>query len=320
MERIGIDISEEKFDVCIRSLDSKQKATFSMDRRGMQQFQRWLQRYTEKTPELWMEATGRYYEGLAEWAHKLGWKIVIANPRSVRHFAVSKLKVSKTDPLDAEIILRFAETSELDEFHYWEPKSGALKNLRDLQVEIRGLKKAMVQEQNRLQCGLQSPFVRESIKQTLAFLQNQIKRLQQESMSVIKADVDLLRIYSVLKPIKGFGDVTIALMIWKIDFDAFKKGRQLVKYAGLDSVAWQSGKSKRPEHISKVGHAELRSGLFLPALTAMTHDPETVKFANKLKASGACKKTIACAVMARLLRVAFARVRDSRKLGDLHAS
>jgi len=313
-ERVGIDISEEKFDACLRYKDGKPKAHFKLNGQGMDQFRQWLKRHGIVSPELWMEATGRYFEKLAEWAIKLGWKAVVINPRAARYFAISKLKMNKTDPLDAEVILRFAESSDQDEFNYWMPRSAARKELRDLQVAITGLKKEIGQERNRLKCGLISECVKATIRQTIDYLKGQVKKLHKESMRVIKADPDLGAFHACLKRIKGFGDVTIALVLWKIDFHAFRKGRQLVKFAGLDSAEWSSGKSvKRKAHISRVGHAELRSALFLPAVAAMTHDSEMKAFAEKLIARGACKKVAICAVMARLLRISFALVRDQRE-------
>jgi transposase len=314
-QRVGIDISEETFDACIRTVgDSKAKACFKNNGIGMDQFRRWLKKNDVDNPELWMEATARYFEKLAEWAIKLGWKVVVANPRAVRHFAKSKLKLNKTDKLDAAIILRFAESSDIDEFRYWTPRSAAGKELRDLQVAIRGLKKEIGQEQCRLKSGLISQIAKDSIRQTIAFLQSQVKTLHRESMRVIKADPELNQLYRWLDTIKGFGEVTIALILWKIDFNAFRKGRQLVKFAGLDTVVWESGKSvRRKQRISRVGHADLRSALFLPAITAMTHDPDTANFAKSLIDRGSEGKVVICAVMARLLRVAFARVRDGKK-------
>lgn len=317
---VGIDISEATFDACLREGDSKPKAAFPLSGAGRDQFRRWLKKHGITQAVLWMEATGRYFEELAEWALKLGWKVVVANPRAVRHFAMSKLKMNKTDKLDAMTLLRFAECAEEREFRYWAPLSAARKELRDLQVAVRGMKKAIIQERNQLKCPLKSNFAKERLRQTIKHLEAQVKALHQESMRIIKADTHLLELYKVLKPMKGIGDITIALILWKIDFAAFRKGRQLVKFAGLDSVVWQSGTSvRRKSCISRQGHADLRSGLYLPAIVAMTHDKDTSVFAKELEDRGVCKKVIICAVMARLLRIAFARVRDSQKSNAIAA-
>ncbi len=313
LSRVSVDVAKDKFDACVRNGKSTAKAVFEMSGRGMDQFRRWLKKHGIERAYLWMEATGRYFEALAEWAVNLGWQVSIVNPRAIRAFATSRLKTSKTDPLDAEVILRFAETAADNEFPRWKPRTKALKELRDLQLEVAGLKKQIGQERNRLKCGLTSRFAIDIIRANLAFLQAQSKKLVKRSTQIIKADPELAPLYKSLSSVKGFGDVTIAFLIAKIDFSLFSRGRQLVKFAGLDTVHWNSGTSKKSKGISRVGHSDLRSALFLPAICAKRHDPDSRAFAQKLEARGRCKMEIICAVMCRLLRVAFAVVREGQK-------
>jgi transposase len=310
---VGIDISSDKFDVCIRHGESKAKNTFKTNLTGFRRFALWLERFKALKPQLWMEATGRYHEPVAEWAHEQGWQVVVANPRAVRHFAKSRMKKSKTDALDAEVLLGFAESADEKDIHFWHPRSESQKELRDRQLEIQGLKKMIGQEENRLKCGLSSKAVEERIRAHIEYMKLQIKELQAESEKLIKADPDMSQTAKRLRQIKGFGPITIALLLWKVDFQAFKKGRQLVKYAGLDPAAWESGKLKRRSQISREGHAELRSGLYMAAMVAIKHDPGTAEFVRHLKDRKAPNKVVICAVMARLLRLAFALVRDADK-------
>lgn len=156
LQQVGIDVSQEKFDACIRQSDKFKCATFQMSKKGFDQFRQWLKSNSLTDPHLWMEATGRYFENLAEWAVERGWNVSVANPAAVRHFANSKLKIAKTDKLDSKIILRFAESASPEEIRLWAPKSHAAKELRDLQLEVAGLKKMIGQERNRLKCGLTS--------------------------------------------------------------------------------------------------------------------------------------------------------------------
>jgi transposase len=313
-QAIGIDMSLDKFDVAMRSQEGKllvQK--FAANKSGFNQFRCWLRKYGVRQAHLWIEATGRYWEALAEWSLTEGYLVTVLNPRSVRHFAKAKLKQNKTDRLDAQVILRFGECANPGEHRLWEPRSAAQKELRDLQLEVQGLNKAIGQERNRLKCGLVSKLVKDSIKATIGALQKQKDALQKESLRLIKQTPSLKATYDVLKSITGLGDITIPFLMAKIDFDAFSKGRQLVKFAGLDSIQFESGKSvKKRNRISRVGHADIRSALYWPAITSVRFDKATAEFANRI-ADRRCKMVAICAVMARLLRIAFAKVRDSRK-------
>lgn len=312
LKRIGIDISKDKFNACLRRGDSFQNGEFAMSGRGMDQFRQWLKKNDVTEAHLWVESTGRYHEPLAEWAIERGWKVTVANPRSVRQYAKSKLKMAKTDKLDAKVILRFAESATPEEIVFWSPKSPARKALRDIHLEASGLKKIIGQEQNRLRCGLTNNAVKARIRQTIKFLQTQLKELLKEAIRVIKADPELSKLRKLLLTIKGIGDATVIVLLAKIDFELFRKGRQLVKFAGLDDLPWQSGKTNRRRGISREGHADLRSALYLPAIVSMTHDANHKAFAKRLEANGCAKKEAICAIMARLLRLAFAVVRDDK--------
>ena len=169
-----------------------------------------------------------------------------------------------------------------------------------------------------MKCGLHSETVKQTIRDNVSYLSKQIKKLYAEGMMLINSDDRLKSRYRFLISIKGFGQITVVLLLAKIDFDLFVKGRQLVKFAGLDSVRWQSGKSVRKrERISRVGHADLRSALYLPAIVAMTHDAGIRKFAEHHAEQKTPTKVVICAVMARLLRTAFSVVRDQRTYEEL---
>lgn len=315
LQRVGVDVSMEKFDASVRIGNCVHSSVFAMTGAGLDQFRKWLKKLGLDAAHLWMEATGRYFYPLAEWAvEKMGWMVTIINPRSIKHFAYSKLKLNKSDKRDAQVILKFAEAATDEELRFWQPKSRSFKELRDLQLEIAGIKKQIGQERNRLKCGLKSNYTRDVIRTNIKFLEAQKKKLHQQSMKVIKQDPELSEYYGSLRAIKGFGEVTIAFLLGKIDFDLFKKGRQLVKFAGLDALHASSGKSSiQRKGISRAGHADIRSQLYWPAIVAMKHDVKTKEFAQALEKRGFKPKQVICAVMSKLLRASFAVVRDGRK-------
>jgi len=302
MNKVGIDISENWFDCCLRTVQSFKRAQFKNDGTGFNDLHKWLKRNEITTPQLFMEATGRYWNDLANWAFKHGWRVTVVNPRCIRKFAESRLQYNKTDRLDAECILRFAEGAQPDELREWTPPEKAQQELKELQMEIAGLQKTIGQERNRLKSGLKNPLVKETIRRTLKFLETQKKALEKRALLVIKQDEKLRKDYKTLTQVKGLGDTTIRVLLARIDFDRFKKGRQLVAFAGLAPQKWQSGKSRKNEHISRVGHADLRSALYLPAVVAMTHDSEMAKLKQRLESQGKTGKQVICAVMATLLR------------------
>src|SRR5271165_4252117 len=108
MTNVSIDMAKEKFDAAADVDGIRHRGTFSNNGNGRNDFHRWLKKYGITDPHLFMEATGRYGESLATWAHRHGWKVTIINPRRIRKFAEAQGLWNKTDRLDADVILDFA--------------------------------------------------------------------------------------------------------------------------------------------------------------------------------------------------------------------
>lgn len=318
---VGVDVAHASFEAAIRVGNRAIGQKFTLNKRGVNQLRNWLKSHGISHPHLWMEPTGHHSTDLAQLAHARGWMVTLANAKCIKHFAISQLEMNKNDKVDARIILVFGEKANPKKFKPWSPKSAAQMQLRDAQIEILGLKRSVTAERNRLKSGLTSDSVKNSIRLTIAHLKAQIKALHKESLRLIRSDEELSRIYDVLDTIRGFGEVTIAFLLAKIDFNAFSKGRQLVKFAGLNSIEFESGTSvrKRPR-IARAGHTDLRAALYWPAIVAIRDDAKTAAFAQAITDRAKSKMVGICAVMARLLRVAFARVRDDKKLKQQQAA
>ncbi len=310
---VGTDISKDTFDVRIRVGSDANAGKFANTELGYHKLSKWMQKHSAGTPHLVMEATGRYFEKLATWAVEQGWCVTVLNPRAVRQFAESRMKFHKSDKSDAEVLLRFGETGNDEELTLWLPKSSVQNALRDHQTEIAGLDKMIVQASNRLKCGIETPEVLESLRQTVEFLKQQKKILESAAKHLIKSDAKLWREYQVIDSAPGVGEVTARFLVSKIDFSMLKKGRQLVSLSGLAARTWESGTSVRKKtQISRTGHASLRRAMYMPALAALRSDPEMKAFAARLKAKGKSGKQIVCAVMCKLLHIIFSLVRDNR--------
>jgi len=75
-----------------------------------------------------------------------------------------------------------------------------------------------------------------------------------------------------------------------------------VKFAGLDPKAFDSGKSvHKKARLSKAGNRHIRSALYMPALSAKTHDPHVSAYFQHLVDNGKKPLQAVCAVMRKLL-------------------
>jgi len=314
MTNVAIDIGQESFDACFESECRRKKAEFKNTGSGRNEFHKWLRKHNVAEVHIFMEATGRYGEQLATWAYALGWKVTLINPCRTRRFAESEGIYNKTDSIDSECILDFSNSARAINLRLWKPKSSAEMEVKEIHMELLGIEKMIGQERNRSKSCIATGLIKLCISQNIEHLKAQKERLERSALQVIKSDDKLHHDYKILRQIKGIGDKTAIKILAKVDFDAFTKGRQLVGFAGLAPKKWESGKSvRKKEIISRVGHADLRSALYFPAIVAMTHDPEMAEYKRHLEQQGKPKKVIICAIMARMLRKAFAMIRDSKR-------
>lgn len=129
-----------------------------------------------------------------------------------------------------------------------------------------------------------------------------------------------------LRVAKGIGAASaVALLAELCVLPSHLRAPQVSRYAGLDVRLCQSGSSiDRPGRLSKAGNAYLRAALYMPALSAVRHDPYAKAFYQALQKRGKKKIQALCAVMRKYLTGIWACLQhnqpfDSAKLfSDIH--
>jgi transposase len=162
---IGIDISKQTFDVCLRVGKKKIKTSFENNDAG---FRKLLNLVTTKNlaePHFCMEASGCYHEALAEFLYNNGFKVSVVNPFQTKHFRESKLVRQKTDKSDASLIADFCEQNNPK---LWEPKPDENKELSDINRHIENLKEERNRWKNRLEKAHKNKLVEQSILRKIA--------------------------------------------------------------------------------------------------------------------------------------------------------
>jgi transposase len=268
-----------------------------------------------------IEATGLYSLDLALALHRAeGIEVMVANPRAIADFAKALLQRSKTDQLDAEVMLEFARRMP---FVAWQPPSSPQLELRALMRRITGLKLVSQQEKNRLHSVSQSaeitPLVRKDIQSHLVQLERHIEKLEHQAETIVQADRELARQFCHLVSVRGIARVSaLHLLAELVVLAPDMTARQWVAHAGLDPRHHESGTSvHKPTRISRAGNRYLRSALFMPALVATQHDPNIRAFYQKLVDHGKTKMQAIVAVMRKLLHALHGMLRtDSDFVGE----
>jgi transposase len=164
-----------------------------------------------------------------------------------------------------------------------------------------------VAEENRLSSGITVEEVRASVEEHLSYLKQEIKRCEELIRTHINSHPGLKQQSELLDSIPGIAQTTAALLLSEItDITQYRSARQVAAYAGLVPRERQSGTSVRGRtRLSKIGNARLRRALYFPAITALRCSPFFQAWAEGLRQRGKSKMSIICAVMRKLVHLAY---------------
>jgi transposase len=306
---LGIDIAKDTLAVALwRAGQAVLQAEFANTPKGFMQLLRWLSNRVDGPVPICMEATGRYWERLAEFLVAHGYTVSVVNPARIKKYAESQLSRNKTDRLDAEVIADFCRTQQPAA---WTPPAPAMRELQTLVRHLDDLQADYQRQRNRLHA-LQhaahpSSLVLKQVQQQIEFLTTQIEQVKQALQAHIDQHPDLKQARDLLDTITGIGPLTAAKLLGELgDMRQFTDVRQVVAFAGLNPTQRQSGSSIRGKStISKMGRASIRAALYLPAVVAKRYDPRLAAWADTLALRGLCPMEIIVAVMRKLVHLAF---------------
>lgn len=313
---LGIDISKDYFDACLIHNGREKYRKFSNNASGFAKLTAFLNKEQVVELHVCMESTGRLYEALAIDLVSAGYRVSVVNPKCIKGFAQSELQRSKTDRKDAGVIARFCKAHSPKA---WQPQPPEVRELQEVMRYIESLKDNIHQEERRLDSGLTSETVKETIRRHVKELKATLASLKQWLQQHAKKHQRLQKHYELLTSIIGIGEMSAFTYLAEIGYsDQFKQTRQIESYCGLAPSQYQSGSSIRgKEHISKIGNSRMRCVLYMPALAARDHNPVLRAFADRLEKAGKPPKVIICALMRKLLRIMFAVVTSGTPF-DLH--
>jgi transposase len=310
---LGIDISKLKFNVCLINQQGKLKhKVFPNTSAGFEQLLDWLSKQGIQRVHACLEATGAYGEALSLFLHEAGHTVSVVNPAATKAFAQSRLSRTKTDRVDAELIARFclAQAPPL-----WTPLPPEVRELQALVRRLDTLIEMRVAEENRLSSIITVDSVRQSVEEHLAYLNEQIKRTEELIRNQINNHPGLKRQSRLLDSIPGIAETTAALLLSEMtDITQYRNARQVAAYAGLVPRERQSGSSVRGRtRLSKIGNARLRKALYFPAITALRCSEFFQAWAEGLRQRGKSKMSIICAVMRKLVHVAYGVLKSGKE-------
>ena len=302
MSWIGIDVAKRSFTAS--QPDNEPARLFTMDLDGWHAFREWI---PASGVRVCLEATGPYWLQLAEWLTQAAIAYAVVNPRKVRRFAQASEQRSKTDPIDAELVRRYAEVFSPE---CTSGSEGVSRTLRVLSRRILQLQTQLDIERDRLEKTSADPAAPDAVLASFATITNEISRLiddlEHRAKALVLAEPALNRDWDLLCSIPGIGPKTARTLLAEYGPRlASASVRQLTSFAGLDVVRFESGTSvHRKPRISKQGNWRIRRALYLAALTACRHNPTLEPYYRKKCKQGLERKQALVAVMRKLLHIA----------------
>lgn len=308
---LGIDVSKAKLDCALRLANGKlRNKVVANCAGGFEILRAWLDKQGVEQLHVCMEATGTYWEAVAEFFVPIhGFTVSVVNPAQIKAFGASQMVRTKTDRVDAQVIVAFcAERHPAP----WQAPSVAEQTLRALVLRLQSLQAMHTQESNRLDVA--RPVIKAGITSHLDWLCNEIKQVSEKIKQHIDDDPDLHNKQRLLDSVPGLGERTIAVLLaFYAQPDRFGNARQAVAFAGLDPSQHESGSSvKGKPRISRVGHTFLRKALYMPAMVTLYKTDWGKKFRARLAANGKPPMLIIGAMMRKLIHVAFGVLKSGK--------
>jgi transposase len=226
---LGIDVSKAKLD-CALSLGSKfRDKVIANTPAGFEELATWLKHHAPGPVHACLEATGIYWEAVAQFLADAGHTVSVINPALVHAHAQSMGLRSKTDAVDARVLAGFCREKQPAA---WTPPTPVERQLRALVLRYQALIEMQTQEKNRAQVVREE--VRQSIDAHLIWLADELTRIERAIAEHLNNDPDLRSRRDLLNSIPGLGEKTIAVLLaFGLSRQRFDTGRQFVAFAGL---------------------------------------------------------------------------------------
>lgn len=309
---LGVDVAKAKLDCMLLDSTSGKLKSKSIPNTaaGFKQLLEWLSKQQARAAHVVMEPTGTYHEPAALALTDAGLKLSLVNPAQLRKFAQGLGVKTKTDKADSAVLARYGATQNPST---WQPPPPSVRALKALLTRRDAVADDLQRELNRqgaAEFADAPPAVRESMAQSIAFLEAELKRLQAMINDHIDNDPDLREKQDLLETIPGVGPRVSAHMTALLAGRTFDSAEQLAAYLGLVPVQWESGSSVhgRPR-LSKAGPAHLRKLLYMPAVVARRYNPHIKALTERLLARGKSKMAAIGAAMRKLAHLCFGVVR-----------
>lgn len=288
---VGIDVGKEKLDGNLNG--QKRVREWANDETGRIELGDWV--VEQGVSLVVVEASGGYEAALVSELVARGQEVALVNPTRVRAFARAEGILAKTDKIDARVIARFGATMK--------PKSRVRRDeaqvgLSEKVSRRRQLVLMLTSEKNRRHTA--SPEMQAHIGRHIAWLEAQIKELEEQISQAIKVNPTWAETANRVGSVPGIGFITAATLVADLPELGQLNRQKIAALVGVAPFNHDSGKQRGKRRIFG-GRTSVRSTLYMGTLSAIRHNPVIKEFYQRLLDKGKLKKVALTACMRKLL-------------------
>jgi transposase len=307
---VGIDVSKAQLDVYIHPHGQH----FSVPNRPAG-FKTLAKRLAgDPVGAVAVEASGGYERAVVMNLAKRGYKLRLLNPAQVRHFAKAAGIRAKNDPIDAEVIARYADT--------FDGPAVVPDETRQTLGEAMASRTLLIEHRTALKNQLgttTAKTVRSLLQDQLQAMQAQIDALETFIARTIADDPELARRAKIIISVPGVGKVSCwALLTWMPEIGSLNR-KQAAALLGVAPYARDSGPFRGKRFIVG-GRKSPRDVLYMAAHSAAFHNPIMKPFYDRLVAKGKEHKVAVVAILRKLIGILNALIRDGKEWQKDHVS
>lgn len=286
---IAIDISKSDLEVRTQN----HRCSLSNNHNGFKDLVKIARR--QEQPLVVCEASGGYERSMIDYLHQRQIAVVQVNPRLIRNYARSEGLKAKTDPIDALMILGFAQEKRLQPGAVPDPRRQKLAAWLDRRSHLT---EQLAREKNRIQ---NSPkYIKGDIEWMIKQIEKRIEVVDNRIRDLVKKDHQLSQEAGLLQSVSGVGPVTAWTLLAYLSELGKLKRNQIVALAGIAPYNRDTGRFKGKRKIEG-GRAKVRKCLYMAAQTAAIHNPVIKPYVEGLRARGKPYKCAMVAAMRKLL-------------------
>jgi transposase len=297
---VGIDVSKENLEVCL--WPSEERMGFAQSEDGWALMSEFIQSFSPRLVVL--EATGGLERGAVTALAVKGLPVVVVNPRQVRHFAISKGILAKTDKIDARVIAQFAESIR--------PEIRPLKDLEAQELDSlvtrrRQIVQMLVAEKNRLHSA--PGWTRKDIGMHIEWMEKRLEKIEKDMDRMIQKSPVWRVKGEILRSMKGVGPGLCRTVLSDLPELGTLKRQKIAVLVGVAPLNRDSGKFRGRRTIWG-GRAEIRSVLYMATVAAIRWNPVIRAFHERLVKRGKAPKVAIVACMRKLLSILNAMIKN----------